>query len=133
MKKMVFICSPFRGNEKENVAKAKFYARVAIGIGAIPIVPHLYFPQFLDEKKAAERMDGIEMGLELMDCCDEVWVYGFNITQGMEFELDHARETKVPVRLYDLDMNRVNIRTLKIDERATKEYMASIKGLKLLK
>lgn len=131
--KTVFICSPFRGNEKENAEKAKFYARIAIGTGAVPIVPHLYFPMFLDEKKPAERMQGIEMGLELMDCCDEVWVFGFNITSGMQFELDHARDTKVPVRLYDKDMNRINLRTLRIDERATPDYMVSIKGLKLLK
>ena len=48
--KTVFICSPFRGNEKENAEKAKFYARIAIGTGAVPIVPHLYFPMFLDDK-----------------------------------------------------------------------------------
>ena len=71
--KTVFICSPFRGNEEENTEKAKFYARVAISMGNVPIVPHLYFPIFLDEKKPAERMQGIEMGLELMDCYD---VYG---------------------------------------------------------
>ena len=32
------------------------------------------------------------MGLELMDMCDEVWVFGFKITEGMRFELEHARE-----------------------------------------
>lgn len=131
--KTVFIYSPFRGNEEENAKKAKFYAHIAIATGAVPIAPHLYFPQFFDDKKPAERMQAIEMGLELMDCCDEVWLFGFDISAGMQFELDHARETKVPVRLYDKDMNRVNVRTLRIDERATPEYMASIKGLKLLK
>lgn len=133
MKKLVFICSPFKGNEKENAEKARFYCEVAIGTGAVPIAPHLYFPQFLDEKNPAKRMEGIDMGLELMDCCDEVWLFGFNISSGMQFELDHARETKVPVRLYDRDMNRVNIRTLRVDERATPDYMTAIKGLKLLK
>ena len=133
MKKIVFICSPVRGNEKESIEKVKFYARVAIDIGAVPIAPHLYFPMFLDEKKPAEKMQGIEMGLELMDCCDEVWLFGFDITSGMQFELEHARDTKVPVRLYDKDMNRINLRTLRIDDRVTPNYMAAIKGLKLLK
>ena len=131
--KTVFICSPFKGNEKENAEKAKYYARIIAGTGAVPIAPHLYFPTFLDEKKPSERMHGIDMGLELMDCCDELWLFGFNISSGMQFELDYARDTKIPVRLYDEDMNRIKPRTLRIDDRATPEYMASIKGLKLLK
>lgn len=44
------------------------------------MIPHLYFPAFLDENNPNERMTGIEMGLELMDSCDEVYVFGFDIT-----------------------------------------------------
>ncbi len=47
--------------------KAKFYGKIVIGIGRIPVIPHLYFPTFLDENNPNERMTGIEMGLELMD------------------------------------------------------------------
>ncbi len=63
----VFICSPYRGNIEENMKKAKFYGKIVIGIGRIPVIPHLYFPTFLDENNPNERMTGIEMGLELMD------------------------------------------------------------------
>ena len=35
--------------------------------GDVPIVPHLYFPSFLDDNIPNERMTGIAMGLELMD------------------------------------------------------------------
>lgn len=131
--KKVFICSPFRGNIEANTKKAKFYATILARAGCIPIAPHLYFPQFLDENSLTERMTGIEMGLELMDECDEVRVYGFNITDGMKFELDHARQKGIPVRLYDGDMDVVNIRTLPIDERATDDYRRAIKGLRLMK
>ena len=34
------------------------------------------------------------MGLELMDMCDEVGAFGFDITEGMKFELDHAKKTR---------------------------------------
>lgn len=50
--------------------KAKFYGKIVIGTGRIPVIPHLYFPTFLDENNPNERMTGIEMGLELMDSCD---------------------------------------------------------------
>lgn len=131
--KKIFICSPFRGNIKENKKAAQFFAKVIIGTGRVPVAPHLYFPQFLDEENPNERMNGIEMGLELMDVCDEVYVLGFNITEGMKFELDHAREKRIPVRLYDEYMNAVNLRTLPIDERANADYRRIIKGLRLVK
>lgn len=129
----VFICSPFRGNIKENTKKAVFYGRIAIGDDEIPIVPHLYFPTFLDENDPNERMKGIEMGLELMDICDEVWVFGFNITEGMRIELAHAREKKKPVRLYDEEFNRINICTIPVDDHMAHVYRTAIEGLKLLK
>lgn len=131
--KKIFICSPFRGDIEENTKAAQFFAKVIIGTGRIPIAPHLYFPQFLDEDNPNERMNGIEMGLELMDICDEVYVLGFNITEGMRFELNHAREKRIPVRLYDEYMNAVNLRTLPIDERANADYRRIIKGLRLVK
>ena len=95
------------------------------------MVPHLYFPTFLDENNPNERMAGIEMGLELMDSCDEVYVFGFDITEGMKFELDNARKKKKPVRLYDDGFNAVNVRTLPVDERATPEYRMAVQGLRL--
>lgn len=73
------------------------------------------------------------MGVELMNECDEVRVYGFNITEGMKFELNHAREKRIPVRLYDEEMNIVNVRTLPVDDRATREYRNAIEGLRLMK
>lgn len=129
----VFICSPYRGNIEENTKSAQFFTKIIIGTGRVPVAPHLYFPQFLNEENPHERMNGIEMGLELMNVCDEVYVFGFTITEGMKFELEHARKKRIPVRLYDEYMNAVNLRTLPIDERATSEYRRAIKGLRLVK
>ena len=129
----VFICSPYRGNIEENTKSAQFFSKIIIGTGRVPVAPHLYFPQFLNEENPHERMNGIEMGLELMNVCDEVYVFGFTITEGMKFELEHARKKCIPVRLYDEYMNAVNLRTLPIDERATSEYRRAIKGLRLVK
>ena len=93
MKKMkkIFICSPFRGDVKGNREKAARYCRKAYEEGCLPIAPHLIFPQFLNEDSLKERADGISMGLELMQECDEVWVYG-KITDGMAQEVKFAVE-----------------------------------------
>lgn len=64
--KRIFICSPYRGNIRMNTARAIYYAEQVAAKGNIPIVPHLYFPIFLDENDPAERVKGIDMGLELM-------------------------------------------------------------------
>ena len=129
----VFICSPFRGNVEENTEKAVRYAGIAAKADRIPIAPHLIFPAFLDESIPNERLKGIEMGLELMDICDEVWVFGFHITEGMRFELDHAKEEGKPVILYDENFEKVSTRTISIDERADDAYRMAIRGLRLMK
>ena len=66
MKKKIFICSPYRGRVEENKKNAVSYARITAMSGDVPIVPHLYFPSFLDDNIPNERMTGIAMGLELM-------------------------------------------------------------------
>lgn len=51
----------------------------------------------------------------------------------MKFELDHAKEIRKPVRLYDTDFNPVNVRTIPVDERADARYKGIIRNLKVLK
>jgi len=133
MKKMVFISSPYSGDVEKNTEKAKFYARIAAGCGHVPIAPHLYFPNFMDEENATERIQGIEMGVEIMCACDEFWLMGGNITRGMQYELERAKEMKLPVRLYDDNMNRIERKTMKLDDRLDEHYFELIKGIKFAK
>lgn len=91
MRKKVFICSPFRGDMEGNARKAAGYCRTAWEEGVLPVAPHLLFPQFLNEGIEAERQAGLAMGLELLLCCDEVWVFG-EATEGMAAEIAYAAE-----------------------------------------
>lgn len=133
MNKIIFICSPYQGRVEENKKNAVRYARITAMSGDIPIVPHLYFPSFLDDNDPNERMIGISKGLELMNICDEVHVFGFNITEGMKIELDYAKEIRKPVRFYDINFNPVNVKTITVDERANAKYREIIRNLKMLK
>lgn len=130
--KSVFICSPYRGDIKENSQKTKYYASIAAHCDVVPVAPHLYFPIFLDDNDPAERMLGISLGIELMKTCNELWLFGFKITEGMKFELEKAKEMKLPIRLYDEQMKRIGISTLAIDERFDDVFRAAIQGLELL-
>jgi hypothetical protein len=84
--KKVFICSPYRGDIAGNVERAMGYCNRAIRAGCIPIAPHLYFTQFFDESDETERSLGITMGIDLMQHCCEMWVFG-KPTEGMKKEI----------------------------------------------
>lgn len=100
MRKKVFICSPFRGDMEGNARKATGYCRMACEKGYLPIAPHLLFPQFLNEGVEAERQTGLAMGLELLLCCDEVWVFG-EATEGMASEIAFATERGKEIRFME--------------------------------
>ncbi len=96
-KRVVFICSPYRGvNKERNVENAKRYCRHAVMSGKIPICPHLYFTRFLDDGIARERTMGIRIGLECLKNCDEMWVFPNNgISEGMQAEIDFAKKHRI--------------------------------------
>ena len=127
--KKVFVCSPYRGDIEANTKLAKFAATIINACHDLPIVPHLYFPQFLDENDQNERIQGIKLGVELMKGCDLIWVVGTKITSGMEYELNAAKEYKVPVRLYDENLCRIDPNTMLLDERLDADYRRIVKGL----
>jgi hypothetical protein len=70
----------------------------------VPIAPHIYFTQFLDEDSKRERAIGLKYGLELLWKCRELWVFGSKITDGMRAEIALAADLKIPIKYYDEDM-----------------------------
>lgn len=127
--KMVFICSAYRGDVETNVAKAREYARFASRCGYSPVVPHLLFPQFLDDGKADERIMGIELGIVQMRQCEMMWIFGTNITDGMEFEIGKAKELGIPVAMFDTECSEIKPETMKIDDRVDAEFRRKVNGL----
>ncbi|HCA29901.1 MAG TPA: DUF4406 domain-containing protein [Ruminococcaceae bacterium] len=94
----IFVCSAFRGDTDDNIRKTKEYCRwIVKECGAIPIAPHLLFPQFLNDNNEEERQLGINMGLELLVDCNELYYFGDRVTQGMATEINKAQEMHIPV------------------------------------
>lgn len=97
----VFICSPLRGNTEEIVELNKSYCRSkceeAVKLGFTPLAPHLYFTQFLDDNIENERDLGINMGLEWLRECDEIWVCGPRISEGMQKEINYALKLGIDI------------------------------------
>lgn len=95
--KYVYICSPYRGDVDYNVAKGQFYCQFAVKQGALPIAPHIYFTQFLDDNELEERKLGLEMGQDMMKQCNEFWVFGSKMSEGMNGEIKAAEQIGLPV------------------------------------
>lgn len=105
--KLVYICSPLKGNISGNIAKAIGYCAYAAQQGVIPLAPHTIFTQYLDDNIPAQREQGLLMGMELLKRADEIWICGDVISAGMRNEILYARSHGIPDRyLPDLEIGR---------------------------
>lgn len=97
MKNKVYICSPLGGNVAENLEKAKRYTEYALKCGTAPVVPHFY-TLCLDDAIPKERELGMSAGMSLLWFCDELWVFGEEISDGMRSEIAFCETMKIPIR-----------------------------------
>lgn len=96
--KKVYICSPCRGDYENNIQRAKEYSRAAAMKGCIPIAPHIYLTQFMDDTIPAERELALSFGHELVLQCDELWAFGLSHpSAGMAGEIEVAKAAGIPV------------------------------------
>lgn len=100
--KLVYICSPLRGDMEANLKRAMRYNAYAAGCGVIPIAPHVAWNGVFDDTNPEKRETALRLGLELLKRCDEVWVMGNEVSEGMQGEIDEAEKLHIP-RVYVLD------------------------------
>lgn len=100
-KPLVYICSPFAGDIDHNTIRARGYSRYAVSKNAIPIAPHLLFPQFMEDSDKGEREKALFMGLVLLTKCQEVWCFGSKISKGMAIELEKAKKRDMVIKYFN--------------------------------
>lgn len=105
---LVYVCSPYSDDILNNERKARVFCKFAVRRGAIPLAPHLHYPQFMDENNPADRELGLFFGLVLLTKCDEVWVFGSRISRGMAKEIAKAEAKCIPVRYFTEDCEEVS-------------------------
>lgn len=71
--------------------------------GVVPVAVHLMYPQILNECVLEEREAGFRMGLRILEACDEVWIFGERISEGMWQEWEVAEKLGIPVRMVNSD------------------------------
>ena len=94
--KKIYVCSPYSGNIEFHTRYAREASRTIFDEGHIPIAPHLLFPQFMSEE--TERDKALQMGIEILKLCDELWIFGKVISPGMEKEINEAHKLNIRIR-----------------------------------
>jgi len=142
----VFVCSPFRPVSREperaeeekqnNIKLAQSACRLVTELGMVPIAPHLFFPQFMDDNNPNEREKGMLLGRELLCGCDELWVFGERISEGMQAEIRQAKESDITVRYCDAPLDayaklieifeRFRLRNLKYEDNRSYPFAQKV-------
>ena len=96
--KLVYICAPLRGDVEKNIEFARQKAQEVFQAGDIPVCPHLMFPPIADPENSVQDQAARDMGLRLVESCQEVHVYGPEWTEGMWAEIRHAMDLGIQVK-----------------------------------
>ena len=104
---IVYICSPYAGDVERNVRQAQAYCRFAVQKNCVPIATHLLFPQFMDDTDPVQRQQALFMSRLLLTKCNEVWVFGETISQGMASEIRKAESRNKRIRYFTKDCQEV--------------------------
>ena len=105
---LVYICSPYAGDVEKNTERAKLYSRFAVmERNAIAFAPHLLFPLYLSDDDLEERELALFMDIVFLGKCNELWVFGETITNGMQREIDKAKKRCMKIRYFTEDMKGV--------------------------
>ena len=97
MMKKVYICAPLGGDVQANLERVKKYTEYALKCGTAPVVPHFY-ALCLDDSIPKEREMGLAAGQSLLWFCDELWIFGDEITKGMATEIQFCKNLCVKTR-----------------------------------
>ena len=79
----------------------------ALEHGQIPLAPHLMFPQFVNDEDPEERNLALFMDIVLQGKCQELWVLGDVISEGMSVEIETAKRRRQPVRYFNAEFEEV--------------------------
>ena len=95
--KRVYVCAPLGGDTEGNLEKVRAYTAYALRCGTAPVVPHFY-ALCLDDNDPKDREIGLAAGMSLLWLCDEIWVFGDVITDGMRAELKFGKNLNIRTR-----------------------------------
>lgn len=119
--KKEFICSPYRSDypdDRELYRKlAAAACKMAFINGHVPVAPHMYFTNFLDDANYKHRQWGLAASQSLLARCNMMTVYVIDgyISAGMKAEIERA--------IYDF---RIQPKYIYITRERAKQFISSM-------
>ena len=107
LRQLVYICSPFAGDEESNAERARRYCRFAMQQGVVPFAPHLLYPQFMDDSDKEQRELGLFFGTVWLRKCDALWFFGDRISDDMKREIHAARRHGLSIKQFNYNLEEV--------------------------
>ena len=105
---LVYICSPYsHGCINDNIENARRYSRFAVDTHYVPIAPHLLFPQFLDDRLAEDRQTAMSLNQVLLEKCSQLWVFGSVRSEGMQQEIQWAKQRQITIRYFTEELEEI--------------------------
>lgn len=102
--RMVYICSPYAANTlrtiEQNLEQVRKYCKFALSQNCAPLATHLAVCGFLDDNDPEQRTAGISIDEIFMKACDELWIFGDLISNGMSHEIATFEKTGKPIRRF---------------------------------
>ena len=96
-----YVCSPYRGNIFKRIRNKRYARRLTklmVDFDTIPITPHLYLTEVLNDSNPEERKKGTGLSLELLKRCHIVLVgTKYGISEGMAAEIKLAEKIGIKI------------------------------------
>lgn len=90
---LVYICSPYRGEVERNLEYARELTRLALDNSFVPVTPHLYLTQVVNDEDSRERERGMSAGKELLWHCKYILIGSrYGLSEGMLEEIELAAQ-----------------------------------------
>ena len=96
--KVVYLCAPLHGDVKANMEFARQKGNEELAAGNIPVCPHFLLPPSARINQPKQVQAARDMGIKILEACQEVHVYGNLWTDRMWDEIHHAEQLGIPVR-----------------------------------
>ena len=114
-------------------SKLHFYCRDAIcefvfNQGAVPVNSFRLYEYFLGDRVDRDRIR--QANNNLIRKCDELWVFGETIADGVLFEILYAKKLKMPVKYYTVDSRADLIKEISENELKFEEEVYTSTGMK---
>ena len=97
LKKKVYICASMDGDLETVLKQVKEYVSYALKCGVVPVAPHFYLQVMLPNTEAnAEILRSAFRSL--LWYCEEMWVFGNEVTEAMASDQQFCKEFHIPMK-----------------------------------